>query len=644
MVPLMHRCPPRAPDQDTGETRERDVIPLAYSVGMSSLAITTTSSGSPVVPSSDTEWDDWVAASRTRNHVLGNPLLDWLERHGESKGFARDEMDARTDFLDFIFRKGGQFERSVVDHLRDLGVGEVRTVTRQGEHGAARSLEAAEATWCAMTDGVAIIDQGVLRDPENRFYGIPDLLVRSDVLVELFPDAMPAVWATGTADHLGIGARHYVVVDIKYTTLRANANGLLANSGSILAYKVQLHAYNRALARIQGHFSPRAFLLGRGWQQTVRGKKVRTNDCMTRIAPVEYDEESSGSSLGEMADAAADWIRSVRHEGGAWEVLPEPTVDGLRPDAKADSGEWSGAVKRIVAEGRDLTALYGVSSQMRSKANTAGLTDWHDERVDAKSLGVSRASNALKLDTILSVNRGNGPDVRPEIVKAARPEWIAPAPTEFYIDFETVSDMDDDFSKFPERGGRALIFMVGCGHMEDGEWRFRCFVADDLSEGAQLRMVEEWIAYMEGVAGPDGLGSSRLIHWSAHEVTSLKAHCETYAEHLGVGPTRRGAPEWFDFLTRVVRAEPLVVRGAHGFGIKEVTNALHALGLVETKWGSGPADGLGAMVGAWWCQSELDEGRAERLADVDLMREIRDYNEVDCRAMMEIVAYLRENH
>ncbi len=50
------------------------------------------------------------------------------------------------------------------------------------------------------------------------------------------------------------------------------------------------------------------------------------------------------------------------------------------------------------------------------------------------------------------------------------------------------------------------------------------------------------------------------------------------------------------------------------------------------------------MVGAWWCQNQIDEGRASRLIDLDLMQQIRDYNEVDCKVMMEIVYYLREHH
>ncbi len=74
-------------------------------------------------PVDDSDWDSWVSASTTRNHVLDNPLLDWLERHGEAKGYERDgpdTIDPRTDFLTFIFAKGAGFEEAVVRHLRTL--------------------------------------------------------------------------------------------------------------------------------------------------------------------------------------------------------------------------------------------------------------------------------------------------------------------------------------------------------------------------------------------------------------------------------------------------------------------------------------------------------------------------------------------
>ena len=70
---------------------------------------------------------------------------------------------------------------------------------------------------------------------------------------------------------------------------------------------------------------------------------------------------------------------------------------------------------------------------------------------------------------------------------------------EFYVDFETVSSLDDDFSRIPERGGQELIFMIGCGHIEDGEWRYVCFVTDDLTEPEEARAIDGWVAHMHAV-------------------------------------------------------------------------------------------------------------------------------------------------
>ena len=99
-------------------------------------------------------------------------------------------------------------------------------------------------------------------------------------------------------------------------------------------------------------------------------------------------------------------------------------------------------------------------------------------------------------------------------------------------------------------------------------------------------------------------------------------------------------PNWFDFLNRVVKKEPVIVRGPMGFGLKTVARSLKVHGVIESDWPDGVTDGLGAMVAAWWCE-EVVRMQGGLLADVDLMAEVSAYNEVDCRAMMEAVEYLR---
>ena len=133
-------------------------FPLPVRRVMPKTALTHDDTSRLVVPTGRVEWDRWVSATRTRNHVLGYPLMDWLDRYGELKGYEKDRPDPRTDYLGFVFCKGREFETRVVDYLNHVHPGGVRTiVSPDAPPSEIVSLAAAEATWEAMTEGTPII-------------------------------------------------------------------------------------------------------------------------------------------------------------------------------------------------------------------------------------------------------------------------------------------------------------------------------------------------------------------------------------------------------------------------------------------------------------------------------------------------------
>ena len=578
-------------------------------------ALTHDLAGNLVVPATSAEWDEWVSPSATRNHVLDDPLLDWLDRYGEEHGYVRDTVEEPHDFLKFLFARGNAFEEAVVEHLR--GLAEAVTILPEGASREQRqSLAPAEATFAGDGGGRAHRLPGVRYGTRRRA-----------------PTAAPTCSSAATCWRNCSRARSprrrrpfprpasAGTITIGWSTSSSRPctwprAGSWATPARRPAYKAQVFIYNRALGRLQGYLPPEAFVLGRGWEQTRRGDTTRVPDCMDRIAPVANDYASYGRGrLSDQVEQAVEWVRRVRREGRDWRVLPEPSVEELRPNAKVDAGEWSSAVKQIVKAGEDLTRLWWVGAAKRRDANREGITRWTDPRVTPKALGIEGRTTAPRLQALLDVNRGReGPPVRPARVNAARSEWIEEAPAEFYVDFETVSDLDDDFSRIPERGGQPLIFMIGCGHLEDGEWRFECFITDRLDEPSEATVIDDWFEHMTAVRDRLAPGvDPKVIHWSPHETVTLETAFDAAVKRhrkTGWNHTRKGEewphPNWFDFLVKVVREEPLAVRGAHGFGLKAVTNAMHDLGLVETRWDEGPADGLGAMVGAWWCDREAD--------------------------------------
>ena len=600
-----------------------------------------------VTPRTREDWDEWVSATKLRGYLIGNTLGDWLDRYGEDNCFAPDPpLDERLDFGRFRFERGLAFEEAVAGWVAER----VELVKIAASWSDSQDLSSATRTAYEVTRGVPAIHGAVLWNPEAKTYGIADFLVRSDIFDSLFPGHLPPVDVRRSAPLLN-ASWHYIVVDAKFTTLRFDATGrTLQNSGNTPAYKAQLMVYWDALARLQGDTPPRAFLLGRGYaySRTADKKKIpyRGASAVAKLGPVSLLEEIPRKGpLRAEVEAAIHWVRDLRQNGADWTMLPVPTRPELRPPTSTVvEPPWTNAIRTITRDLQDLIRLPGIGAKLRSPALVKGLERWSDVRVTPESIGVTGPVARRILESVLDVNRNEGPPVRPAHVSAAESEWRKESDVEFFVDFETVSDLNDDFSQFPRRGGQPMIFMVGCGHIEKGLWQFRCFIADRLDEASEARALDAWFRHMKDTSarlGGEMPVGPRVFHWSGAEESTLEtAYNAAVARHPERGWPH---PNWFDLLGRVAKKEPVAVKGAFGFGLKEVAKTLHAHGLIETSWEDSQVDGLGAMVGAWRCDEEARR-KGIRLADTELMAEIEEYNEVDCRVMWEILDYLRQHH
>jgi hypothetical protein len=599
-------------------------------------AITQRDDGALVDPRTDADWLDWVAAGSVRNWCHEDLLVDWLSEYGEQHGFRRDDQlpgyDRAFDLARYLMDQGRRFEQAVLVDLQQRWP-VTRIATRPDE---ARSLAAAEATWDAMKNGAPVIASGVLRDPERRTYGVADLLVRSDVLGELCPDAF-----VGDQLELPVAAmrhgRHYRIVDVKFSTLHLLKDGGLGADS--IGAMTQAWIYNEALGRIQGFTPPAAYVAGRAWRQGGE----RGDRCWEKLArvPREAFVRSRDEDLGAVVAHALGWVRRLRTEGAEWRVLPMPSVPELWPNMKASSDfPWHSAKAEIAAKLGELTILPRINVERRAAAHSVGVTRWDDARTSAGLLGVD-GEHARTLDAVITVNRDGGEVLRPERVVADGEQWRTPPAAEAFVDFEFVHDMDDDFSTFPRKGGQALIFQIGSGTYRDRQWSFHQFTVDDLGVEAEGRMIDAWLAHLAEIARDAGCASVsdvRLVHWSLAEESNFeKAYESARSRH----PDRSWpALAWYDLLGRVFRAQPIVVKGAFSFGLKSIARAMRAQGLIQTVWGEGLADGAGAMAGAWTAAAD-SRARGRSMTESPIMQEIGRYNEVDCRVMAEILDYLR---
>lgn len=420
-------------------------------------------------------------------------------------------------------------------------------------------------------------------------------------------------------------------------SLKASGNRLRSTS-----LRTRRSAHNEALGRIQGFTPSHGYLLGRGWKKGTN--EAGSTSCLDRLARVPHEGEAvKGLLLRDAATRAVAWLRSLKNEGASWNPRIRGSRPELRPNVKAETEPWSAATKALAIELDDLSLLWQARADKVEQLIAQGIDC--SSHPDFKTANVTTASYAPILEMMLAATRDPGSTpIRPAIVRAEREQWGQPAPVEFFVDFETVSSIKDDFTRIPEQNGNPRIFMIGCGHPEDGQFRMRIFTADDMSLGAEARIIEEWLGHMAQVRQRlDPQGPQPLVfHWSPAETATLTSAINAARGRHQDRQASWVEPHWFDFLKLVVKVEPVVVAGASGFGLKAVAKAMRAVAPDRiSAWPDGVADGMGAMVAGWWCEDEAKRIGCS-MKDIPLMKEVEAYNEIDCRVMWDIVSYLRE--
>jgi hypothetical protein len=287
--------------------------------------------------------------------------------------------------------------------------------------------------------------------------------------------------------------------------------------------------------------------------------------------------------------------------------------------------EWHAAKHEVALALHDLTLLPHVGPERRALAAAAGITRWDDPALSARVVGLGDSTEGRQVESVLMANRSTGDrDLLPLLLLSNIGHWQQRAPFEVFVSVQGVEDQADDFSQVPERGGTAVFFMITWGFLDhDGRWQTGQLVARDLSQSGEATMITAWQTELNRLAAMHGvrLRDIRLFHWGSHE---------TLLPDLN----------WFPILRNLVHEEPVTVRGAFGFGLPEMAQALRRLGLTESDLPDQPRDPLAAMAGAWSAAKEAASLNIplEQTAPIQM---IGKFSREACHSMMEILALLR---
>lgn len=573
-----------------------------------------------------------ISATHTRNYIMNDPLVDWLNLYSKSKGHTKGS----TQFISFLMNQGNKFEKNIVAYINDNITPVVSVSDIINERTCNETIK-------LMNAGTPVIHSAPVYDKKTHTRGIIDLLVRSDYLKMLvrespISDVDQSIEATGlSCNGEGPPKYHYVVIDVKFSTLPLRADGkFLLNSGSYPAYKVQLWIYNQAIGRIQGYTPRYAFILGRRWRYTSKDIKYSCDECLDKLGVVDYQELDE--TYIQRTEDAIKWVRRLRKYGGTWKINP-PTVPELYPNMCVDSLEWNDEKQRIAQSIGEITNVWYVGVKDRDKALKNGINSWKSPRCTSQALGIS-GKRAPIIDKIMEINRHPTDKIWPKKIQTNIHNWKT-STNEMFVDFETISDVFGGFSNLPKQGRSDMIFMIGVGWVVNGEWKYKSFICNDSTYDEEYRIMDEFNTFRIESGNP------KMYYWCAEQGFWSAAENRQFDINTNTGGKDDRldniSNNWKDMrwadLNKVFTTEPVVINGCFKFGLKNIANAMRNHGMISATIESACDSGMSAMVKAWECYQKEDEP-----SKCDIMKDIEKYNEFDCKALCEIITYLRSNH
>jgi hypothetical protein len=446
----------------------------------------------------------WVSATRTKNFLLDDQSVDWLNMYYDKYGITSNvvtieeqkynkELLKDASHINILLEGGNIFERKVYEELKEIYGDDFTIVFNEEDMVKYREQRCIDdmirkgnaKVKKLMLEGVPIIAQAPMINDENMTFGVADILIRSDYLDVMFKIFVPDDDINFKAPLLNVDKRtgisyHYRVIDCKWTTMILCVDGVtIRNEGFFPAYKGQLAVYTACLESLQGYTPDYAYIMSKAWKIDKTNIPYSEKDiyrgfsAFDRPGVIDYSKRDN-HYLGK-TKSAIKWMQRVMIEGDKWRYhADKPSVSEMYPNMNKSFNPVYDKVKGIIAQRYgDPTMVWYVGSDHRSNMHAKGIYSIDHAECNTTTLGITSQSRGRVIDQILDINRSSQTDalVRPLCIQNNLANWQQSQGLDYYVDFETIYynlfvnpyDMNIDSSFFDSD----VSFMIGFGFQYD---------------------------------------------------------------------------------------------------------------------------------------------------------------------------------
>jgi hypothetical protein len=162
--------------------------------------------------------------------------------------------------------------------------------------------------------------------------------------------------------------------------------------------------------------------------------------------------------------------------------------------------------------------------------------------------------------------------------------------------------------------------MIGIGHQVDKQWVYKCFTISELNDEKEIKMFMNFWLYINSIST-----KPLFYHWS-------KAEPILWNKFKNSNQIEWSDKQFYDLHELFIKKE-ITVKGSLDYSLKNIGKALYNNNLIRIKW---PENDCCNGNDAQMIATSIYANKR-----FDLLPQIIEYNEIDCKMLCEILNLLR---
>ena len=527
-----------------------------------------------------------------KNHILKDPLIDWFNIQEYIHKECLLERDEKSYYKEFIIKESSRYKDELFQKINmKLGLD-------------VSFNPSIKETLTMIKKKSPLIFNGKLLYDGNMIVKC-DIILREDYFRKIFSKIGNIPF------HIYVKEKQYMLINFSYASIHFKLDLKETYSEGLLMYKkCCLYAFQTTILKLL-NYKPQCFLLGKEYyyKKTLLPKKEF-------IGYVLIDEK-----LKFKFENAFDWIQKLRKDYFMMNIDPKPTCIELYPNMNNKESDWEKEKYKLANRIKEITLVWNITYEERCEYLRKNIECWDD----SKLLFYLKESKKKDIqERMIHMNKHNDILIYPRKTVSSTLNEVLQREYNIYFDIESFLSFDEKQNLIKTMDD-PIIAIIGI--IFNHKYYNYTIEKFNLEEETKIihRFADDLIKISKG-------NPLNIFHWGHAENNYMKY---IYKKYPDIKFPQMNLINILDYF----RTEPIIVQGVFKFGLKSIGRALYKNKLIETTWNE-TDNGLDSMI-----QFKDVCIKNKKKIPIKRYKEIKDiveYNRIDCKVLEEIVELLRE--